>query len=179
MSCSAPFLFFISMLGLLLYACICALVFVQFCVIDAFLPTRTSFVAASRFNRCRGVASCEAVAADTTDVAPAPLLTETVSFMEIRVGKIVEIALHPEAENLYVEKVDCGEEGGPRTIVSGLAKFCTIEELMGRNVVVLANLKPRALVGILSAGMLLCASNEDHTKACYQTFNCRNSQSII
>ena len=92
------------------------------------------------------------------------LLKETVSFMEIRAGKVVEVGLHPEAENLYVEKVDCGEESGPRTIVSGLSQFCTLEEMTNRDVIVLCNLKPRALKGIVSAGMLLCASNEDHTK---------------
>ena len=114
-----------------------------------------------RFNRCHGVVQCEVRVADSAS----SIITEAVSFMEIRIGKIIEIGLHPEAENLYVEKVDCGEDSGPRTIVSGLAKYCTLDELMGRNVVVLANLKPRALVGIMSAGMLLCASNEDHTKA--------------
>lgn len=85
------------------------------------------------------------------------------SLLEIRVGKIVEIAKHPEADSLYVEKVDVGEQNGPRTIVSGLVQFCSIESLQDRRVVVLCNLKPRALKGITSHGMLLCASNPDHT----------------
>ncbi|KAM3573440.1 hypothetical protein VYU27_004619, partial [Nannochloropsis oceanica] len=55
------------------------------------------------------------------------------------------------------------EPSGARTIVSGLVKYQTEEQLLGREVVVLANLKPRALKGITSHGMLLCASNEDHT----------------
>ena len=87
-------------------------------------------------------------------------LTE-LSRLEIRVGKIIEIAKHPEADALFVEKVDCGEASGPRTIVSGLVKYCTAENLLNRKVAVLCNLKPRALVGITSAGMLLCASNAD------------------
>jgi methionine--tRNA ligase beta chain len=86
------------------------------------------------------------------------------SKMEIRVGKIVEIGLHPDAETLYVEKVDCGEEDGPRTIVSGLVNFCSVDDLLNRQVVVLCNLKPRAMRGITSAGMLLCGSNTDHSK---------------
>lgn len=86
------------------------------------------------------------------------------SRLEIRVGKIVEIGRHPEADGLYVESVDCGDLEGPRTIVSGLVEFCTAEQLMNRNVIVLCNLKPRALKGITSAGMLLCASNADKTK---------------
>ena len=54
-----------------------------------------------------------------------------------------------------------GEPDGPRTIVSGLVEFCSIEQLLNRNVIVLCNLKPRPLKGILSAGMLLCASSVD------------------
>jgi methionine--tRNA ligase beta chain len=95
-----------------------------------------------------------------TDTAP---VTE-LSRLEIRVGKIIEIAKHPEAENLYVEKVDLGEADGPRTIVSGLVQYCSVESLLNKNVIVLCNLKPRPLKGITSAGMLLCASNADHTQ---------------
>lgn len=86
------------------------------------------------------------------------------SLMEIRVGKIVEIGKHPEADSLYVEKVDIGETTGPRTIVSGLVAFCAVEDLLNRKVTVLCNLKPRSLKGVTSYGMLLCASNADHTK---------------
>jgi len=83
------------------------------------------------------------------------------SRLEIRVGKIVEVSKHPEADSLYVEKVDVGEPEGPRTIVSGLVAYCTVEQLLNRNVVVLCNLKPRPLKGITSFGMLLCASTKE------------------
>ena len=101
---------------------------------------------------------CEAEVAEEVELPVTPL-----SQMEIRVGKIIEIDVHPEAENLFIEKVDVGEEEGPRTIVSGLVKFCKKEDLLNKNIVVLCNLKPRPLKGVVSAGMLLCASNEDHT----------------
>lgn len=65
---------------------------------------------------------------------------------------------------MFVEKVDLGEESGPRVIVSGLVEYCSSESLLNRSVVVLCNLKPRALKGITSNGMLLCASNEDKSK---------------
>lgn len=84
--------------------------------------------------------------------------------LEIRVGTIVEIEKHPEADSLYVEKVDVGEASGPRTIVSGLVNYCSPESLLHRKVVVLCNLKPRPFKGIPSHGMLLCASNADKTK---------------
>lgn len=63
--------------------------------------------------------------------------------------------------------VNVGEADGPRTIVSGLVEFCTIEQLLNKNVVVLCNLKPRPLKGVLSAGMLLCASSADKTQVSY------------
>eukprot|EP00638_Chattonella_subsalsa_P000818 CAMPEP_0117755164 /NCGR_PEP_ID=MMETSP0947-20121206/13283_1 /TAXON_ID=44440 /ORGANISM="Chattonella subsalsa, Strain CCMP2191" /LENGTH=309 /DNA_ID=CAMNT_0005574435 /DNA_START=63 /DNA_END=992 /DNA_ORIENTATION=+ len=87
----------------------------------------------------------------------------SLSRMEMRVGKILDIAPHPEADSLYIETVDVGESQ-PRTIVSGLRKYCTEEQLKGSLVVVLCNLKPRAMRGVDSAGMLLCASNEEHTE---------------
>jgi len=111
---------------------------------------------AAAYSGCRVLAMCSAA-------PPAGEVTE-LSRLEIRIGKIVEIGRHPEADGLYVEKVDLGEAEGPRTIVSGLVQFCTEEQLLNRKVVVLANLKPRALKGIMSAGMLLCVSNADHTK---------------
>lgn len=55
-----------------------------------------------------------------------------------------QISRHPEADSLYVEKIDVGEgeEEGPRTIVSGLVNFCEESDLLGKDVVVLCNLKP-------------------------------------
>lgn len=100
--------------------------------------------------------------------APAKQSSDPIELLEIRVGKIVEIGKHPEADNLFVEKVDLGEVAGPRTIVSGLVEYCSAEQLLNSDVVVLCNLKPRALKGITSHGMLLCASNkaEAKVKAC-------------
>lgn len=84
--------------------------------------------------------------------------------LDIRVGKIVEVKKHPDADSLYVEKIDLGEQGGPRTIVSGLVNFVPIDEMENRMVVILANLKPANLRGISSHGMVLCASVEEPTR---------------
>lgn len=108
--------------------------------------------------------TASASVAENTEVQEDTGEMTELSRLEIRVGKITEVSKHPDADSLYVEKVDIGEETGPRTIVSGLVKYLKEEELQGRKVLVLANLKPRALKGIVSAGMLLCASNEDHTE---------------
>lgn len=95
------------------------------------------------------------------EAAPPAPVTE-LSRLEVRVGVIVDVQRHPDADTLYVEKVDVGEQE-PRTIVSGLVKYCAEDELAGRRVVVLCNLKPRAMRGVTSHGMLLCASDEQHT----------------
>ena len=88
--------------------------------------------------------------------------------IELRVGRIVEITLHPEAERLFIEKIDCGEEL-PRTIVSGLAEHYQVDELLGQNVAVVANLKPAKLRGVKSMGMILaaspCKNEEDQARA--------------
>jgi methionine--tRNA ligase beta chain len=83
--------------------------------------------------------------------------------IDLRVGKVLQVSLHPERDNLYVEKIDLGEASGPRTIVSGLAKFITPEEFTGKLVVVAANLKASKFAGVLSQGMVLAASNQDKT----------------
>lgn len=77
--------------------------------------------------------------------------------LDIRVGKILEVSKHPDADALYVEKIDLGEVE-PRTVVSGLANFVPLEQLQDRYVAVLCNLKPAKMRGVESQGMLLCTS---------------------
>jgi len=104
--------------------------------------------------------------------------------LDVRVGRVIKAWRHPEAEKLFVEEVEVGE-AEPRTICSGLVGYVPDEELPGRLVVVLCNLKarnmrcvcprrgslaPRFLTrsrrsaesGVKSFGMLLAASDEKH-----------------
>lgn len=83
-----------------------------------------------------------------------------VSKLDIRVGVIQEAWEHEEADKLFCEKIDIGEEE-PRSIASGLRAYYKVEDLVGKRVLVLANLKARKLVGFPSHGMVLCASNDD------------------
>jgi len=76
---------------------------------------------------------------------------------ELRVGEVLSAEPHPDAEALYIEKVDCGD-AEPRTIVSGLARHMAPEALVGKKVVVAANLKPAKMRGTMSEGMILAAS---------------------
>ncbi|EFJ27840.1 hypothetical protein SELMODRAFT_171855 [Selaginella moellendorffii] len=82
---------------------------------------------------------------------------------DIRVGRIVKVAKHPNADSLYVEEIDVGEDT-PRTVVSGLVKFIPLEEMENRRVCVICNLKPAKMRGVLSQAMVLAASNKEETK---------------
>ena len=75
------------------------------------------------------------------------------------VGEIVESKKHPNADKLLVSKIKIGDE--IRQIVSGIAKYYNPDELIGKKVIVVKNLKPVILRGEESRGMLLCASDED------------------
>jgi methionyl-tRNA synthetase len=100
----------------------------------------------------------ERAAAEAGAAAPTPAETAArfAAAVDLRVGKIVEIKRHPEAEKLYVETVELGG-GERRQIVSGLVPHYKEEELAGHNIILVANLKPAMIRGVESAGMLLAA----------------------
>lgn len=91
-----------------------------------------------------------------------PALEVTVSALDIRVGKIVKAWEHESSDKLFCEEVDVGEDE-PRKIASGLRAFYKMDDMQNRHVLVLCNLKARSLGGFPSHGMVLCASNADHT----------------
>lgn len=99
---------------------------------------------------------------DDTNGSVSTEVVSDISPLEIRIGKIIDVCKHPSADKLYIEKVQCGDEKGPRTVVSGLVDYCSEKDLLNRKVVVLCNLKPRMLQGVESHGMLLCASDSSH-----------------
>lgn len=79
--------------------------------------------------------------------------------ISLRVGVVKACEKVEKADKLLKLTVDLGE-GKDRTIVSGIAKWYTPEQMVGKLIVVVANLKPCKLRGILSEGMILCASDE-------------------
>lgn len=79
--------------------------------------------------------------------------------LDLRVATIIAAENVPKTDKLMKVQVKIGEE--ERTIVSGIAKHYTSEDLIGRNVIVIKNLKPVKLRGIMSYGMLLAASDKD------------------
>ena len=80
--------------------------------------------------------------------------------VELRVGKVLTAEKMPKTDKLLVMTVQVGDE--VRTIVSGIAKYYTPEEMVGKQVVVVANLAPHAFRGVESQGMLLCADDPEH-----------------
>ncbi len=80
--------------------------------------------------------------------------------LDLRVGKVVSVEDHPDAEKLFKLAVDIGE-AEPRTICAGLKAYYSKEEMLGRKAIVVSNLAPRPLRGIDSCGMLLAADDEE------------------
>lgn len=84
--------------------------------------------------------------------------------IELKVVKIVEAEKVEGSEKLLKLKVEDGknEAGEPtfRQLVSGIAKFYSPEEMIGKNIVIVANLEPRNLMGLESNGMIVAAENE-------------------
>ncbi len=81
--------------------------------------------------------------------------------LDLRVGTIIVAEQHPDADKLLRFDVDLGEEK-PRQIISGIAEFFNPVELVGKKVVVVANLPPRKLRGLVSHGMILTAEKDEH-----------------
>ena len=78
--------------------------------------------------------------------------------LDLVVGKILECKKHPNADKLLISQVDIGSE--TRQIISGIAKYYKPEELVGKKVIVVRNLKEANLRGEKSSGMILCASDK-------------------
>lgn len=78
---------------------------------------------------------------------------------DFRIAEILEVEDHPNADKLYVLKIRVGEE--EKTLVAGIRKHYSKEELIGKKIVVFNNLKPAVLRGVKSEGMLLVASDKE------------------
>ena len=92
------------------------------------------------------------------DIEKAPEITIDDFFKtQLRIGQIIKCENVEKSKKLLCSQVKLGSE--VRQIVSGLRPYYTAEEMVGRKVVVVANLKPAKLAGVLSEGMLLCAED--------------------
>ena len=82
--------------------------------------------------------------------------------IQLVVAKVLKCEKVPKADKLLMSTLKGGDT--ERVVVSGIAKFYTPEEMVGKKVVLLANLAPRKIRGVESHGMLLCAANADDSK---------------
>ncbi|MCX6710397.1 MAG: tRNA-binding protein [Candidatus Woesearchaeota archaeon] len=83
--------------------------------------------------------------------------------LDLRVGKVIEIERVPKTEKLYKLQVEIGLEK-PIQIVTSLVPYYKEDEIMGKEIIVLANLKKAKFGGEISEGMLLCAETENGDK---------------
>jgi len=86
--------------------------------------------------------------------------------LQLRAGRIIEVARHPDASKLFIEQVDFGSE--MRTIVSGLVGHYREDDLRGKTALFVTNLAPAKLRGVASNGMILCAHGEIDGKDFYE-----------
>ena len=102
------------------------------------------------------------------EVKPAKVyapVKETIAYddflkLDLVVGQIIECKKHPNADKLLISQVDIGSE--VRQVISGIAKYYKPEELVGKKVIVVRNLKEANLRGEKSYGMILCASDKEN-----------------
>lgn len=78
--------------------------------------------------------------------------------LELKVGKILEVKDHPDAQRLYVLVIDLGDK--TKQIVAGIKSSYRAEDLLGKQIVVVDNLEPAMLRGVESQGMLLACQDE-------------------
>ncbi len=100
--------------------------------------------------------------AEGTIVHKASVSFDEFQKMELRVADVIECYKHPDADKLLVFKLKLGSE--QRQIVSGISKFYSPEALIGKKVIVVANLKPIKIRGLISEGMILSASTSDDAR---------------
>ena len=78
--------------------------------------------------------------------------------LELRIATVLECTVHPNADKLLVLQIDLGSE--KRQICAGLRAFYSPEALVGKQIIVVANLEPREMRGQISSGMLLAATDQ-------------------
>ena len=92
---------------------------------------------------------------------PAQIQFDDFAKLDLRIATIQQAEPHPNADKLMVLQLDVG--GEPRQILAGIRAFYQPEELVGKQIVIVANLAPRTMRGLESQGMLLAASTDDHS----------------
>jgi methionyl-tRNA synthetase len=98
-----------------------------------------------------------APAAQAAATAPSYITIDDFAKVELRTAKVLEAERMPKSQKLLKLKVDAGDPE-PRTILAGIAESYEPEALIGKSIVIVANLAPRKMMGLESQGMVLAAS---------------------
>nr|XP_029132013.1 aminoacyl tRNA synthase complex-interacting multifunctional protein 1-like [Labrus bergylta] len=110
----------------------------------------------STYNKTKGGEKAE-----KTQAAPSQDEVKVdVSRLDMRVGHVISALQLPDSDSVYVQQVDVGE-ASHRTVVSSLAKHTPLDQMQNRLVVLLCNLKPAKIKGVLSQALIICASSPD------------------
>ena len=80
--------------------------------------------------------------------------------VDMQTGTILKVENHPNADKLYVVTIEDGPDS-TRTVCAGLKEHYSVDDLVGKSVIFVANLKPRKLRGIMSEGMMLAAEDSE------------------
>jgi len=117
------------------------------------------------------IPSTQQIPSATASAAPsAPLPTEELIDIEhfakvqLRVGQVVAAEKVEKSKKLLKLQVNLGNDLGTRQILSGISQFYAPEQLLGKKIVVVANLKPAMMMGLESRGMLLASSSADRSQ---------------
>ena len=137
---------------------------IEVAVPDAAVAVTVASAAAGALDAKAGAGKPKAASAKSSQAAAAAAVEEEAlhevdfSKLELRVGRVQRAWHHETADRLYCEEIDVGAEaGGVRVVVSGLRGHYTMEELQGRLVAVVCNLKESKFQGVMSFGMVLAA----------------------
>jgi methionyl-tRNA synthetase len=128
------------------------------------LPKSTTLFPRVEMPKATTPAETEAGVKVTIPELKPEITIEDFARVDLRVATVVGVEAIPRAKRLLKLEIDLGEPE-LRTLVAGIAESYTADELIGRQVIVVANLKPAKLMGVLSKGMLLAASSEKQTVA--------------
>ncbi|MFW6040214.1 MAG: methionine--tRNA ligase [Thermoplasmatota archaeon] len=96
---------------------------------------------------------------DLNEISKEQDIMKDLKKLDIRVGKIIDVQEHPNADKLYITKTNLGDE--KRTLVAGLKPYYEKEEMLDKKIAVLVNLEPAKLRGIKSEAMMLAAQEGD------------------
>lgn len=99
------------------------------------------------------------------------------SKIELKTGTVLKCEKHPKADKLLVSQIDCGN-GDVRQIVSGIATHFTPEDMVGKQVIVVTNLKPAKLRGVESQGMILVGETENDAELALATCDLPNGSIV-